>query len=86
MGSGAQVSQSIPVSQQAPWDVGVSAQAAPAPGSAVTLSPPAGRWFGMLWDANPCAGICQKTATVRQAGFSQLSHQQEPPSDAVVML
>lgn len=26
MGSGARVSQSIPVSQQAPWDVGVSAQ------------------------------------------------------------
>lgn len=78
------MSQSIPVSQQAPWDVGVSAQAAPAPGSAVTLSPLAGRWFGMLWDANPCAGICQKTA--QQAGFSQLSHQQEPPSNAVVML
>lgn len=26
MGSGARVTQSIPVSQQAPWDVGVSAQ------------------------------------------------------------
>lgn len=81
MGSGAPVSQSIPVSQQALGDVGVSAQTAAAPSSAVTLSPPG------LGRSDIQIPVLEygRTQPVWQEGFSQLSHQLEPPSHAVVM-
>lgn len=67
------MSQSIPVSQQAPLDVGVSAQAAPAPGSAVTLSPPAGE---VVWDAlgykSPCWNMLGNSHTLARSVFSAL--------------